>query len=136
MAIPPDTLSGANVGVDRFRVSDGVVLEALNKQNQSSVLRDALVDEIRRTENRVDRCLLGRNGDYFVVQLEGVLQMCSAITVSRIYRELGWGSVRYFGLPGHGNCLLLAKEGADVPINNLELIEKATRDGALLVIGS
>lgn len=40
------------------------------------------------------------------------------------------------GLPGYGSCILLAKEGVDVPGNNLELIERVTRDRALLVIGN
>jgi len=62
--------------------------------------------------------------------------MCAAITVARIYRVLEWGRVEYLGLPWYGACLLLVKKGVDVPGNNLELIEKATRDGVLLMIGS
>lgn len=34
MAVSPNTLSGADVGVERFRVSDEVVLEMLGKQSQ------------------------------------------------------------------------------------------------------
>jgi hypothetical protein len=138
MAVSPNTLSGVDLNVDRFRVSDSVVLETLGRQSKSDVLSEGLVREIRETEARVDRVLLEKgigSSDYFVVQLRGVLQMCAAITVGRVYRELGWGRVDYFGLPEYGPCILLAKEGADVSSNNFELIEKATRDGVLLTLG-
>jgi len=54
MAVFPNTLSGANVGVERFRVSDEVVLEMLERQNRDPLLRGGLVEEIRKAEARVD----------------------------------------------------------------------------------
>jgi|GEM_PF-5518735 len=99
MAISPNTLLGAGLDVERFKVSDSVVLETLERQNRSDVSRDGLVREIRKTEARVDEALLAKgigNSDYFVVQLSGVLQMCAAITVGRI--GVRFGMLDYLGM--------------------------------------